>query len=275
MRAIGELRGDQAGDRRVAVPTMLRGGLLKCAPLAAAAALCALFSGPASAIETARIDAGFAPERLGAPTTISFGFEVKGSAGELPAPITGIDFGYPANLGIATSGLGTAACSPVALQIHGPAVCPGNSLMGYGSALVDIPVGPDLLEETARIASVAGPSPDGSLRVLIGATGESPVAARIVIPTVLADGRLDVAMPLIPGLPEGPDVSVVKVHVTIGGNLTYHEQVHGRTIAYHPKGFSLPRVCPRGGFRFTATFAFLDGNHAHARAAVACPRGRR
>jgi hypothetical protein len=249
---------------------MLRSGLF----LPALAALCALLAGPASAVETAKIDAGFAPERLGAPTTISLGFEVKGASGELPAPLTAIDFRYPADFGIATSGLGTAACSPVALQAHGPAACPGNSLMGFGTAQVDVPVASELLEETARLALVAGPSPDGRLHVLIGATGESPVAARIVMPTVLSGGRLHVAVPLVQGLPEGPDVSVVKVHVTIGGNLVYHERRRGRTVAYHPKGFSLPRVCPRGGFRFAAAFAFLDGNRAAARAVVPCPRGR-
>jgi hypothetical protein len=245
------------------------------AAIIAVAALCALLAGPAQAVETARISAAFAPERLGAPTAISLGFEVKGAAGEPPAPLTGIDFRYPSNLGIATSGLGTAACLPAAYVAHGPAACPGNSLMGSGTALVDVPVGPELIEETARLTLAAGPSPDSLLHVLIGATGESPVAARIVIPTVLAGGKLRVAVPLVEGLPEGPDVSVVKVHVTIGGALTYHERVHGRMVSYHPKGISLPRSCPRGGFRFAAAFAFLDGNHAEARAVVPCPRGRR
>jgi hypothetical protein len=167
-----------------------------------------------------------------------------------------------------------ASCSPVELEAHGPAVCPADSLMGHGSALVEVPVGPEVIAETASIVLVAGTPQNGYVRVLICVTGISPVAARIVMPTLLLAGRLHIDVPLVAGLPEAPDVSVVRVRVTLGGPLTYYERVRGRTEAYRPRGVGLPTSCPRGGFRFAATFAFLDGARADAGTAVRCPRRR-
>ena len=66
---------------------------------------------------------------------------------------------------------------------------------------------------------------------------------------------------------------MVRLSTTLGpAHLTYYELVRGRYLPYHPKGIVLPRVCPRGGFRFAAHFTFEDGEHAQARTTVACPR---
>jgi hypothetical protein len=231
----------------------------------------------AHASESAKISATFKPERLGAPTTATLGFQLASVGGRLPSPLTGIDFRYPTDLGIATSGLGLASCDPAGLEAHGPAVCPPNSVMGYGSASVEVPLGPEIVRETAKIVLVAGPSRDGHLNLLVSATGLSPVAARIVMPTLLLSGHLHIGVPLVPSLPEGPPVAVVRVQVTLGGRpggrLTYYEQAHGRTVAYHPKGIGLPRRCPSAGFEFAATFSFLDGTRTSAHTAVPCPKG--
>jgi hypothetical protein len=243
----------------------------RAASIAVAATLCAGSPAGAHAAERTRIEAAFSPERLGKATAMSVGFEVTATDGGLVAPLTAMDLHYPADLGIATSGLGLATCAPALIEAHGPGVCPPNSLMGFGSALVEVPIGPEIVAETARIALVAGPSPDGYIHVLVAATGRSPVAARIVMPTLLLDGRLHLTVPLVEGLANGPDVSVARVRVTLGGNLTYRRRVRGRSVRYRPKGIDLPRRCPSGGFRFAATFAFLDGSHSSATTAVPCP----
>jgi tetraprenyl-beta-curcumene synthase len=223
--------------------------------------------------QSAKITAAFLPESLGAATTVSLGFQIHGGRG-LPSPLTGIDFRYPANLGIVTSGLGVAACNPASLEVHGPSACPANSVIGHGGAVVEVPLGPEVVVETAKLVLFAGPSPDGYLRLLVSATGLTPVAARIVMPTLLLAGHLHIAVPLVASLPGGPDVAVVRVRVTLGGHLTYYERAHGKTVAYHPKGILLPQRCPYGGFRFAATFAFRDGSDTHARTKVACPGQR-
>ena len=241
--------------------------------LTVALALCVCLPGTAWAAQSASISTAFAPERLGAPTTLSLGFQIGTGAGQVPSPLTGVDFHYPADLGIATSGLGVASCAVAQLEAHGPSVCPPDSLMGSGSAFVEIPVGGEVDTERGNIALVAGPSQNGYIRLLVSATGFSPVAARVVIPSLLLAGDLKLTVPLVESLPGAPDVSIVRVQVTLGGNLTYYEIRHGKSVAYHPKSVVLPKHCPRGGFRFSATFSFLDGTRARARRTVACPRG--
>jgi hypothetical protein len=241
--------------------------------LAAAAALCSLLA-PASASSTqlTSISAGFSPLRLGSPTALSLGFDVRTPDGSLPSPLTDIDFRYPASLGIGISGLGLATCNEALLSLDGPEACPPNSIMGAGSALVQFQVSPEVSEETAEIALVAGPAQHGYLKLLISATGSYPVAARIVMSTLLVPGELRIKVPLVAGLPEGPDVAVVRVKATIGGKLTYYERSHGKRVAYRPQGILLPKRCPHGGFRFHASFSFLDGSHTQSQTIIRCPR---
>lgn len=229
---------------------------------------------PASARagQVARISAGFSPLRLGAHTTVSLGFDIRTTDGSLPSALTGIVFRYPPQLGLATSGLGVASCRPARLSFYGPKACPPNSIMGAGSALAEFQISPEISEETAQIALVAGPEHHGYVQLLISATGAYPVAARIVMRALLLPGRLQFSVPLVPGIPEGPDVAVVRVKTTLGGRLTYYERRHGKRVAYHPQGVKLPRSCPRGGFRFSATFSFLDGTQTRAHTVIHCPR---
>lgn len=105
-------------------------GLLACG-----AALCL-------GAQSVRINATFTAERLGKPTTVSLGFRVAADTGGLPSPLSGLDFHFPANLGIVTSGLGVASCLPQVLEEQGPASCPANSIMGAGSALARFQVEP-------------------------------------------------------------------------------------------------------------------------------------
>jgi hypothetical protein len=244
--------------------------------LLALAALACFPAVPACAQATpiARMSAAFTPERLGAPTTVSFAFQVQDVTAD-PAPLAGVSLSYPRGLGLATSGLGLAACSPGELEAFGPLVCPPNSRMGEGSALVELRIGPTLVHETVALTLLAGPSTDGRLHFLVYATGEFPVSATLVLTAVLLPEHLSIVVPPIPSLPEAPYVALAEMHLTLGGHLTYYETLHGRSVAYHPAGVGLPSSCPHGGFPFGAHFDFLDGEHASARTAVACPRRRR
>jgi len=197
---------------------------------------------------------------------------VSSDSGEIPSPLTGIDMSYPPNLGIATSGLGTASCTQPALEQNGPAGCPRDSIMGSGTALARFRIGAEVFHESATIGIVAGPSPDGRLHLLISATGLTPVAARIVMASTLLGGHFAIAVPLVPSLPEGEDVAVVAVKATLGGNLQYTERRGGRTVRYVPKGIVIPARCPRGGFKFSGRFTFADGTSARAATALACPK---
>jgi hypothetical protein len=227
----------------------------------------------ASAAPRARMSATFRPERLGKATTISFGFQI-GTPGQAPTALRGVSIAYPRNLGFATSGLGVAPCQPAVLETQGPPACPPNSLMGSGSAQIELQIGPILVQEKVGLTLLAGPSADGYLHLLLYASGAYPVEAIVVANAVLLPGRLSITVPPIPSLPEAPYVSLAQLRMTLGGNLTYYETVRGQSVPYHPAGVGLPLTCPRGGFSFAATFAFLDGSHSRADTAVPCPPAR-
>ena len=119
----------------------------------------------------------------------------------------------------------------------------------------------------------------GALEIIGGFTGGGIgsfiMGVIYVIAGLLLPGRLEIDVPPIPSLPGAPDVSVLSLTATLGGNLTYYERVHGRTLAYRPRGISLPLSCPSGGWALSASIAFTDGSTSAARTVVACPRARR
>ena len=242
---------------------------------------CVLPATAAATTERASLHASFSPNRLGASTTISFGFHVETTEGTAPPPMTSLNLRMPAGISYTTTTLGLAICQPAVLQLRGLAGCPPNSRLGFGSALVEVPFGTGTGHEIPEIQAVAGPSPGGNLVVLFYADGREPVYAQLVFQgeVLAASGaygtQLAANVPLVTSVPGGPDVSIVSVQTTIGpSHLTYYKHVHGRKVAFHPKGVSVPEHCPRGGFPFAAAFTFQDGSSTSAQTAVPCPPTR-
>lgn len=235
----------------------------------------------AGAAETVALHTSFSPDRLGASTTIGFGFEIANTDGGLPAPLQSLSLHLPAGIDYLTTTLGLAICQPAALLADGLAGCSPNSRLGHGSAYVEVPFGASSGREIPNIEALMGPPHGPNIVVLFYADGREPIDAQIVFQGELIagsqtlGGSLDAAVPLIPSVAGGPPVSIIRVSATIGpADLTYYEHVHGHTISFHPKGVSVPQRCPRGGFPFSAQFAFQDGTSALARSTVPCPRRR-
>jgi len=227
----------------------------------------------AAAGPRAALSAAFQPLRLGAATTISFAVRIDAAGEAAPTPISRVEVSYPSDLGLATSQLGLADCSPAALLLQGDEACPADSKMGQGTARVEVPFGPEVVSENVALGIFAAPSSDGYVHLAIVAEGKYPVIARIVLAGVLLVGRLRITIPPIATLPGAPYASLVSMRASLGGALTYYEDVHGRSVAYRPRGIGLPESCPRGGWRLGASFAFIDGLSSHATTVVACPRG--
>jgi hypothetical protein len=244
--------------------------------------VCVCAPGVANAVEErATLQASFTPNRLGAPTTIAFGFQLQTVEGLAPPPLTAVNLRLPAGLNYTTTTLGLAICHPAALLARGVRGCPPNSRLGHGSAYVEVPFGGSSGHELPTIEAFAGPSTTGNMTVLFYAVGESPVSAQLIFQgEVLPDSRpfgsqLSTQVPPVPSVPGGPDVSIVRVQTTIGpAGLTYYRYHHGRRVAFHPRGVSVPDRCPRGGFPFNAQFTFQDGSTTSASTAVPCPRPR-
>ena len=227
------------------------------------------------------LDATLTPERLGHSTAVGLGFQIRERGGRVPPPLTEVDLQYPSELGIATSGLGVATCVPATLESLGVEGCPADSVMGYGTALTELPGAPARLRETNGLTIVRGPTEGGHLTFLINATGAAPVITALTFPAVLLPARapygerLLARIPPTPSFPGAPDVAVVKMHATLGSpGLLYNERVGNKVLTYHPAGILLPSRCPRGGFQFAARLGFQDGSHAVARTTVECPRAK-
>ena len=256
----------------------------RSAALTAFAAVLVCVLAPASALavsENATLNASFSPDRLAAPTTITFGFHLATTEGAAPPPLTAMDLKMPAGMNYTTTTLGLAICQPSALAAKGIAGCPANSRLGYGSAEVEVPFGVGAGHEIPEVQALSGPSPNGNLVVEFYANGLYPVYAQLafsgeVLPATGAFGsQLATTVPLITSVPGGPDVSVLSVTSTIGpSHLIYYKHVHGRLVSFHPRGVAVPERCPSGGFPFAAEFTFLDGSHTSAQTTVPCPPAR-
>ena len=240
----------------------------------------ALLPSSAHAAPKADLYVSFSPEVLGHSTNVKFNADIPAPAGRVPPPVTELDLRYPRDLGFAVSGLGLDSCSRRTLEKLGPTYCPADSHMGQGSALAEITIGPELIEETAEIAILRAPEEQGHIGLLFYAVAHSFVSTEIAFPGQLlpaappADESIHITIPLIESLPEAPDVSIVKLHATFGPRgLTYYEHIHGKLVPYHPEGILLPNKCPHTGFHFSATLRFLNNTHTTTHAAVPCPPG--
>jgi hypothetical protein len=232
--------------------------------------------------EQAALHASFSPDRLGTPTAISFSFDLQAGGGVAPPPLTALDLHMPAGMGYAATTLGLALCQPAVLVAKGPAACPANSRLGYGSARVEVPFGTGAGQEVPEIQAFAGPSKSGNLLVLFYASGLYPVDAQIAFAgEVLPDhgrygSQLAATVPLVTSVPGGPDVSIVHVQASLGAShLTYYRHSRGRLVPFHPRGIAVPARCPPGGFPFAATFTFEDSSTAAASTTVSCPPRQR
>ena len=245
-------------------------------------AIFALTASDAGAAQSLGLSAAFAPDYAGARATMQFGLTISTPGRAVPPPGTRIELDYPAGVGIANSGLGFAVCSARVLTARGPAGCPINSRIGFGTALVAVPFGPEVVRERADITIFSAPVRDGKLQMLFLVTGETPISAEIVLPGRVEPagfpfgGAIDTQLPKVPTVPEGPNVSLVQISATIGpSHLRYVEYAGGRQVYYHPEGLRLPNRCPRGGFPFTVRMSFEDGTQASAHTAAPCRAGQR
>lgn len=254
------------------------------APKGAVAALALLALGclPASAqaAETVKLHTTFTPDRLGASTTIGFGFTIASTEGGLPSPLTHVSLRMPKGMNYLSTTLGLETCKPENLVKNGLKGCSPNSRLGFGSAYVEVPFGTQSGQEIPEIQALMGPtSREGNIVVLFYANGLAPVYAQIVFSGELLPGEgafgsnLSTNIPEIKSVTNGPPVSIINVNSTIGpAHLTYYKRVHGKLVGYHPQGVSLPLSCPKGGFQFNAEFKFLDGSEVPAKSVVPCPR---
>lgn len=239
----------------------------------------ALMPTVAAAAPQATLTAKLRPEKLGAATAVSIAFHLRPGFGEPLPPLSNFALRLPRGMGFAGSELGLATCSPSRLLASGVDGCPPESLMGNGSAQVRVPFGTGVVSEKARVFVFMAKPVAEQTTTLFYFDGRKPVIAPLVLqsqvttPEGSSDSTLETPVQAIPTAPDGPEATLVALRSTLGpASLRYHRRVDGRRVPYRPEGISLPARCPRGGFRFEASFRFRDGSQARALTAVPCPR---
>ncbi len=222
--------------------------------------------------------AGFVPNELEAASTMELGFRIRRPAGEVPPPLTGIEFRLPAGVSLTTSGLGLNICDPATLASAGSEGCKPEAVMGYGNALILVPDAAEALLEPVGLTVLMGPPENRHTTLLFYANGSSPAIAQTLFSGQMLEesgpfgADLDTTIPLMSGLPGEPDATVVRMHAGIGSKgVTYYRSVHGVRVPYTPKGLIVPSHCPTGGFPFGVTLRFADGSTESASTTTPCP----
>lgn len=263
---------------RSAVPTALAAVTTEAAGAAAAAA----DSTAAVALPRVTVKMRFAPDRIGRSTTIHYAFTVS-----QPAPLRSVALRLPPGIGFATTSLGIEACLPDQLLGAGPDGCPGNSVIGFGAALAEVPAR-TTVEERVKVGVFMGPAPSPpasagqTMTVLFFLDGKWPVQREVVMSARLLNiagaggAKLVTEAPPLSVWPGGPDVGLTRFHATIGPEgLTYRRRIGSRWVDFKPRGVTVPNRCPRGGFPVRASFRWwhMEGTSV-AESHVPCPRRR-
>lgn len=217
---------------------------------------------------------GFTPERLGRSTTVAFSFSISE-----PAPLRSVVLSLPPGIGFARTSLGLEPCQQATLVDLGPEGCPADSLIGQGTAFAEV-LAESEVEETASVFVLIGPEDGEAMNVLFFVDGKSPVNREVILSGALLFARsesssatLSIKAPLLRAWPGGPEIGVVRFRSTIGpAGLTYYRRIDGKTVAFKPRGLTLPRRCPRGGFPVSAKFAWWGlAETASVTTHVRCP----
>lgn len=245
-------------------------------------ALATLAAAPASAHAqdgvrlSARFDKGV---RLTEPTAMRI--ELRVDPTRHPTPISAMRVRYPASLGVATSGLGLAACRPSVRQFElvmvegmGLGGCSPNSVMGRGDVRAQVRVGTLTIGATAYLTVLSGTVSDGTMGLVTYVIGQNPFGVRLAYAGQVTDAppaheQIAMAFPAIPGIPEDASFALTNVTMEIGSRRVTYRDPDG--FRYHPDGIILPDRCPRGGFKFNAELSFQDGTQTSSTTTARCP----
>ena len=261
----------------------LVGGLAACLTVAAPiAAHAAAGTGPDGT--TATITPLFQPNTLGKATNanVTVTSANPSNPGSVPPPTNATDVYLPAGTVLNTRPFAT--CSKATLDSQGPSACPAGSKVGTGSSVVAAVLGGAALTENAAVTAFNGPPRGGQPVLELYAVGTTPISAQLTIEGVASPAaapysiKLHFTVPPIGTVPGGPNASIEKFQVTVGGSrkvtTTKTVKVKGKkrkkkvttTAAY----ITEPRKCPAGGFPWQAVFTYANAEQVTATNTAPC-----
>jgi hypothetical protein len=187
--------------------------------------------------------------------------------GGFPPPLIGINTFLPAGVHLNPQAFPTCPVD-VITERREPALCPKGSSAGpNGRVSGVVAFGKELVKEEAELLSFFAPG--GGLEFLT--LGHSPVL--LEVPT-LAQVRhpagtagfgpeFTAEVPLVVTVPGAQDASVETIEITLGAAI----RRHGKPVYYG----TVPRTCPKGGFRVKAEFIFATNGESSRPETVTVP----
>jgi hypothetical protein len=223
---------------------------------------------PAAGLQApAAMAASFHPDKLGAMGALTIAIDLTGGTLSEAPPLRRVVLRLPAGLGVEIPHL--RSCAPARLQLLGAGGCPAQSRLGVGHALVQAPLGSQLLGESVSLWLFLGPLRNLQPTFEILAQGYTPFEERHVFGgTVLGDEPpygedLVLSVPAIPTLALEPGASIASMSLTIGSS---------RGLARGSNTTIEPKRCPPGGFPFAAELTYASGPVQDLETATSCPR---
>jgi hypothetical protein len=187
--------------------------------------------------------------------------------GGYPPPLIGITVYLPAGVRLHPQGFPTCPLKAI-VEEREPKHCPRGSAAGPpGKVSGVVAFGKTQVKEAGEILAFFAPG--GGFEFLT--LGRSPVALEIPTTARLVHSgdqggfgpEFTGAIPLVETVPGAPDASVEAIDITIGAAI----RRHGRPVYYG----TVPRSCPRGGFRAKTAFTFAQGGDTSAPETVTVP----
>lgn len=204
---------------------------------------------------------------LGAGAAVEAQFKISGTEyGGFPLPLTQVAVYLPAGAKIHPGGFAT--CPTRVLEEHEVQRCPKRSIASpRGEVLGVVSFGSTRVPEKATVQAFF--TKGNGLAFFT--EGRSPAQLEILSKGRFVGSRkpygptLVTEVPLVSTVPGAPYASVESIKVKVGAAVKKGK----RLISYG----TVPRTCPRGGFRVKSELTFLGGSKVAVTAKVPCPRG--
>jgi hypothetical protein len=203
---------------------------------------------------------------LGAGAALEATLSISGTEyGGFPSPVTKVVVELPAGVKLHTQGFAT--CPMATLESHEVQNCPKRSVAGPpGEALGVVSFGGTRVNEKATIQAFFAPG--GGLAFYT--EGTSPAQLEVLAIGSLSTApppfgpKLTVPVPLVETVPGAPYASVLTIKGKVGA--AYR---HGKKLISYG---TVPKKCPKGGFKGKVEITFLSGETVTVSPTVPCPK---
>ncbi|HEX5307547.1 MAG TPA: hypothetical protein VFW38_00530 [Solirubrobacteraceae bacterium] len=203
---------------------------------------------------------------LGKPAALEATLQISGNeyfGG--PSPVTHVTVDLPAGTKLHPQGF--AICSMAILESHEVQKCPKRSYAGpTGEVLGVVSFGSSRVHEKGTLQAFFAPG--GKLAFFT--EGREPALVEVLafagISTAPAPfgPRFSAEVPLVATVPEAPYASVLEIKSKIGAGFK-----HGKKLISYG---TVPKTCPKGGFKGRVEITFLSGETVTATPTVPCPK---